>query len=224
MNSDRPTFGQWCRNRVATVAMFGDSITVGMGATRPERAWASLFGGRSEVQVNNRGISGTVLQGSADSSGQPRPENGLSRVERDLLAEPAEAICILYGYNDARYTAAPQEFNSGFFLQDYRTVIHRLLDGGFDRQAIAIGSPPYPSTAGFSIGGLGFTGQTRIGFEAYVTAVRTIASEFQLAYAPVYEMMAEHPDSSLASSDVTHPNDEGHRIIAEAFENACLKK
>jgi hypothetical protein len=49
-----------------------------------------------------------VLQASPDASGQPRPGNGRERYEADLLGgERADVIAILYGTNDARYTAGP---------------------------------------------------------------------------------------------------------------------
>lgn len=80
-----------------------------------------------------------------------------------------------------------------------------------------IGSPPYPSDAGLLHGGPGFTGQTRAGFEAYRDAVRELAAAYGVFYAAVYEAMAERGDGRLASPDITHPNDDGHAIIAEAF-------
>lgn len=215
------TFGETCRLRgVGTVAMFGDSITVGIAASTQDRTWTALFAVETGTRAVNRAISGTVLQNSLDAGGAPRPDNGLSRCHRDLIADPADAICILYGYNDARYTAAPTSFNVAGFRRDYCGLISRLLGAGFDPEAIAIGSPPFPCDAGFAVGSPGFTGQTREGFEAYVDTVRSIAGRFGLHYAPVYEIMAQQPDGNLASPDITHPNDAGHRLIARAFLNA----
>ncbi len=214
-------FGNWCRsNKISSIAVFGDSITVGLGASEPSLAWPALIAGSVGAQVINRGISGTVLQKSPDASGRPRADNGFSRYEQDLLAEPIGALCILYGYNDARYIAAPESFNAAAFTADYRAMIAHLLEGGYTSDSMVLGSPPYPCDAGFQIGAEGFTGQTRDGFEGYVAAVGAIASEFDLAYAPVYEGMKARPDGALASSDVTHPNNDGHRVIADAFLHA----
>jgi lysophospholipase L1-like esterase len=205
---------------VSTVAMFGDSITAGCCASAPGRSWTARFAAATDTIAIDRAIPGTVLQASHDASGAPRPDNGLTRAERDLLVEPADAICILYGYNDARYTAAPETFCCEAFERDFRLLIERLLAGGFAPNSIAAGSPPYIPDAGFSIGSSGFTGQSRAGFERYVTAVGAIAREYGLVYAPVYEVMAASPAGSLASSDTIHPGDEGHARIAHAFLDA----
>ncbi|MBU1176432.1 MAG: SGNH/GDSL hydrolase family protein [Alphaproteobacteria bacterium] len=224
MNSTA-TFAETLRlHGVRTVAMFGDSITVGMAASTPSQAWPALFAAATNTRVINRAISGTVLQNSPDADGTPRADNGLSRCHRDLIAEPADAICILYGYNDARYMAAPDSFNLFGFRRDYAVLVSCLLGAGFAPEAIAVGSPPFACAKGFAIGSAGFTGQTRDGFGAYVGVVGAIARQFGLAYAPVYEVMAARPDGSLASPDVTHPNDEGHRLIARAFLEAGIPR
>lgn len=216
------SFGKRCRRTgVETVAMFGDSITAGLAASAPDRAWTALFAAAAGIRAIDRALPGTVLQNSADASGAPRPDNGLARCTRDLLVDPADAICILYGYNDARYTGAPETFNPAAFERDMRILIGRLLAAGYAPAAIAIGSPPYPCDAGLQVGSSGFTGQSRAGFLAYVAAIGAVAGEFGLAYAPVYERMAERPDGSLASADITHPNNEGHALIARAFLDAA---
>jgi hypothetical protein len=53
-----------------------------------------------------------------------------------------------------------------------------------------------------------------------VETVRDLVTQFSVFYAPVYEMMAEFGDGALASSDITHPNDAGHQVIAQAFRLA----
>ena len=59
-----------------------------------------------------------------------------------------------------------------------------------------------------------------MGFEEYVEAVHELARRFSLFYALPYESMKAHGDGNLASADVVHPNDAGHRAIFDAFTNA----
>lgn len=202
--------------------MFGDSITVGLNASSEALSWPQILAASAGIfEVKNRAISGTILQSSSMANGAPRPDHGRGRYEQALLGEDrAEAIAILYGYNDARYVAAPESINPGGFRRDYSQVLQGILAGGYEPTSIAIGSPPYIPTVGFNVGSEGFTGQTRSGFERYVEVVRDLAAEFSVFYAPVYERMAIHADGALASPDITHPNDAGHRVIAEAFINA----
>ncbi len=208
---------------ISGTRVFGDSITAGFNASRPELAWPALFAGAVDgFPIRNHAIPGTVLQGSRFAEGKPRPNNGVGRFFESLLDRPHEdAILILYGYNDARYTAAPETMNVAGFVRDYSRILKALIAAGHG-QRIAIGSPPYIPDAGFSVGSEGFTGQTRQGFERYVEAVRELARQFPVFYAPVYERMMEHGDGLLASPDITHPNDSGHRVIFEAFRDAAL--
>lgn len=208
--------------KAGDLAVFGDSITVGLNASTPELSWPALLGKAAGVtKIRNHAISGTVLQGSIMADGKPRLDNGVSRFRAALIeGERSDAIAILYGYNDARYIGAPQTMNPDGFRRDYTAILQGLLEAGYDPAIVAIGSPPYPSDRGFSVGSAGFTGQTRAGFERYPAIVRELAATFKVQYAPVYEAMAAHDDGTLSSSDITHPNDLGHQVIARAFEHA----
>lgn len=203
---------------VSSLRVFGDSITAGFNASRPHLAWpalvADVVGG---LPIRNLAIPGTVLQGSSLADGTPRPDNGIGRFAGALLDAPhRDAVLILYGYNDARYTAAPETMNVRNFTHDYRKMLGALIEAGHGER-LAIGSPAYIPDAGFAVGSAGFSGQTRDGFEAYVEAVRLLAAQFSIFYAPVYERMKAMGDGALASPDITHPNDAGHCVIADAF-------
>jgi lysophospholipase L1-like esterase len=216
-------FAATCRARgVRALATFGDSITAGMSASQPELRWANrLAASLGGVRLDNRGISGTVLQGSPDASGRPRPNNGYSRFRRDLLGEGhPDALAILYGCNDARYVAAPASINRDNFVRDFRDMLAALTANGYAEEAIAIGSPPHIPDAGFSVGSDGFAGQRRDVFQSYVETVRTIAREAGVFYAAVNERMVAEGGDRLLSPDHVHPNDQGHAVIAAAFAAA----
>ena len=215
-------FGEHLRSlAISGMRVFGDSITAGFNASQPQLAWPALFAKAVGCfPIRNHAIPGTVLQGSQLADGNPRPDNGIGRFENALLDAPhRDAILILYGYNDARYTAAPDTMNVRNFTRDYAKMLEKLIATGH-AERLAIGSPPYIPDAGFSIGSTGFTSQTRMGFEGYVEVVRKLARRFSLFYAPVYESMKAHGDGNLASADIIHPSDAGHHVIAGAFINA----
>jgi len=206
---------------ISGIRVFGDSITAGFNASQPHLAWPALFAAEIDgFPIRNHAIPGTVLQGSRLVDGKPRPDNGVGRFRTALLDRPhRDAILILYGYNDARYTAAPATMNVRSFRRDYAKMLEKLIEAGH-AERLAIGSPPYIPDAGFSVGSAGFTGQARAGFEDYVEAVQGLAQDFSIFYAPVYERMKAQGDGVLASSDLTHPNDVGHHAIFEAFRDA----
>ncbi|HTN63386.1 MAG TPA: SGNH/GDSL hydrolase family protein [Devosia sp.] len=219
------SFADYGRARGAvSLATFGDSITEGMSATQPAQRWSNRLAALIGLPVlHNKGISGAVMQQSPMADGQPRPNNGRSRFERDLLgAHRSDLIAILYGFNDARYIGAPASFHHDNFVRDYRAVLTGLLAAGYAPSDLCLGSPPHIPDAGFAVGTAGFTGQARAEFQRYGATVKAIAGEFGTFYAPVNERMGAEGGDRLICPDNVHPNDEGHAKIAEIFAAATL--
>jgi lysophospholipase L1-like esterase len=216
------TFLERWRGKARSLATFGDSITQALHIDPPEARWANRLATQLGVTLVNRGLSGTVLQNSPDASGHPRAGNGRSRYEADLLgSERCDLIAILYGTNDARYTAAPATLNHDGFVRDYRAVLAGLFGAGYAPETIVIGSPPHLSDAGFAIGAQeGFAGQTRERFQRYVGTVRSIARATGTYYAPINEAMTSPEADALLLADHVHPNAAGHACIAEIFAGA----
>lgn len=217
------SFAERCRTRgVRSLATFGDSVTAALHIEPAKARWSNLLADAiGAATLYNKGISGTVLQQSVAADGAPHPDNGRSRYERDLLgAERGDAIAILYGTNDARYTGAPETFCHDNFVRDFREVLAGLFAAGYAADAIVIGSPPHLPDAGFAVGDNGFAGQTRDNFQRYVATVRDITREAGTFYAPVNERMSAEGGDSLVLDDHVHPNAAGHRKIAEIFAGA----
>ena len=203
------------------LATFGDSITQALHIADPALRWADRLAGMLGARLVNKGLSGTVLQSSAAAGGTPRENNGHGRYRRDLLGEDrGDVIAILYGTNDARYTAAPETFGHDGFVRDYRDLLAGLLGAGYAPDAIVIGSPSHLPDAGFAVGAEdGFSGQNRAEYQRYAGTVKQLAREFSCFYAPVNEMLAAGGDA-LILPDHVHPNAEGHARIAGIFASA----
>lgn len=207
---------------MASIVGFGDSIALGAAASDAAHQWldkvAAALGAGTPL---NKAISGTVLQNSADAGGSPRASNGRDRYATDLLgANKREGAFIAYGFNDARYTAAPATFNVTAYQNDLGEVIGGLVAGGYARDRIVVVSPYWISDTGLATGSTGFTGQSRAGFEAHVSAAQVVARAFGTWWADAYAWMRDHGGASLISGDNIHPNDNGHAAISDAVLSA----
>lgn len=202
-----------------SLTAFGDSMTAGASVAEPVR-WANRLAGEANLVLRNKGISGTLMQGSPDASGVPRPDNGVGRYRRDLLGDDrSDLVAVLYGCNDARYVAAPETLNRAGLERDYARVVEGLLAAGFAPEDICIGSPAFLSDEAFAVGGDEFSGQSRTEYDRHVESIRRIAAHFGTFYAPVNEAMAAEVED-LVLPDKIHPNDKGHAVIAAAFASA----
>lgn len=204
----------------ATIATFGDSITVGVAAATASNRWANRIATATGAALTNAGISGTILQNGNDSGGSPRANNGRDRFVSALLgANKRSAVFIAYGFNDARYVAAPATLNATLYASDYREVLSGLIIGGYAPEDIYVLSPYYISDTGLTTGSTGFAGQTRSGFEEYVAAAEAVAAEFGARYCDLYaELNTPEWIAEVNGNDAIHPLDTGHGSIATAIQ------
>ncbi|MCF8486658.1 MAG: hypothetical protein K9G71_15740 [Rhodobacteraceae bacterium] len=209
---------------LTSVVGFGSSTMEGVGASSTGTQTLNLTAGVLAAPIiRNRGVSGTVLQNSADASGFPRANNGRDRFVSALLgSNKSDRAFLLYGSNDLRYTAAPATFNVAGFANDLREVLNGLLTGGYSPSEIVLASPNWYPDSTYSIGSAGFTGSNRATHESYVTISSQIASEYGLLYADVYSKMRDLGAETLIGADGLHCNDAGHQVIAHAFLTAAV--
>jgi lysophospholipase L1-like esterase len=206
------------RSGARSLAVFGDSITSGMSASTPDRAWPAILARRLGVSLRNLGVPGTTMQASPMADGKPKSGSGWARHRPDLIdTERTDLVAILYGFNDARYIGAPRTFNLDGFIRDYRDVVGNLRAAGYAAHALCLGTPPHIPDAGFAVGTAGFTGQRRDVFDQFGAAITAISREFETFLAPVSRRMAEEGGDALICDDHVHPDDAGHAVIADAF-------
>lgn len=210
--------------QVLSLSGNGDSIMNEQGATTSAQAWFNIFAAALGVTSPlNTAISGTVLQNSADAGGSARASNGRDRFRTALLGSNLKQLVVIaYGFNDARYTGAPATFNVTAYENDYNEIVSGLIGSGFPANRIVIVAPYYITDTGLATGSTGFTGQTRSGFEAFVTAARQIAMDYGCWYHDAYAYMRDNGGSALIGADNIHPNDTGHAVIAEGVLTATI--
>ncbi len=184
----------------------GDSITAGAGSSTPQRAYsavlASLLGSGYAVQAQGTGGS-TVL-----SNGQPSFSD-TPTYTASLAANP-NIVTILLGTNDSK---AVNVARIDEFVGDYVSLIddYRALPTA-PRVYLAL-PPPAVELASGDISGAAVANEI-------IPLVFEAARQRNLR---VIDLNTPFADSfATYVSDGVHPNDEGHRIIAERMRDAIV--
>lgn len=198
------------------VVLFGDSTTAPRGPL-------NIYGRLLEDGLEREGIPVRILNAgvSSDSTAQAR-----ARFEADVLAKNPAVVVIQFGINDSaidvwqgaeepRVPLAEYEANLLYFVQalkarGVRPVLMTPNPMSWTAELRGLyGKPPYvlDDPEGFNIT-----------LKQYVPSVRAVAQQENVPLVDVYALFQqgriEHPEQALLL-DGMHPNDWGHRIIAD---------
>lgn len=169
---------------------FGDSITYGLGASAPDRAYINQVAAAWGMPLTNAAISGShIIEIAAQARAQ--------------LLTPADTVVSLVGYNDMR---------AGTPLATFRAQLDGMLADVCGRAGrVLIGNCLRMTPAGYAeIHG-------SAGSDAAVSAFnQQIAQACAAAGAQLIDACGRY-DPYNATEDLVHPDDVGHAQIADAF-------
>ena len=169
---------------------FGDSITYGLGASAPDRAYISQVAAAWGMPLTNFAVSGSHLAEIAACAAAQ-------------LLTPADTVLALVGYNDMR---------AGTPLATFRAQLDSMLADVCGRAGrVLIGNCLRMTPAGYAeIHG-------PYGSDAAVAAINTqITAACAAAGAQLIDACGRY-DPYNVTSDLVHPDDVGHAQIADAF-------
>lgn len=175
---------------------FGDSITLGIGATTPlTDGWLTVLATQLDRPRKNFGIGGSRLTAFDETS-------GVSRYESQVIERPySDTILILYGTNDVVAGVSGDDYQSALSI-----VLNGLISAGYSKSKLFVGTVPYQ--AGDA---------NAVAISDYNARIASVCSNLGLpAPADVYSAMKNGGGDSLMA-DSLHPNDSGHAVIAGAF-------
>jgi lysophospholipase L1-like esterase len=192
-----------CAQRRIQLAIVGDSLARGWGASAPQHTFASLVYSSVRHQyprttLHNLGIPGATTDRIAAGE--------VSRIRKD----DCTLVVIVSGANDVQKLYTPHHFRTSYG-ELLKSVRSRLPDAG----VVVIGLPdvslspriiwPFKPIESW----LSRDGSASIAREA-----RTYGA----AFVPLYALSRKeaYRSKSLLSGDGIHPNDEGYRIMARA--------
>jgi len=178
------------------IVAFGDSITAGGDATRPElvfwRRWADELQ-RQYPRARVIAVNGAT---GGDSTVQ-----GLQRLQVKVLDEKPDLVLIGFGMNDHNKGGVPIPQ----FEQNLQQIIARIRAGTNAEIVLFSAFPPNPRWK---------FGSHRM--QDYVEATEHVSREAGCAYADVFNnwqaMAARKKPEDLLGNNINHPNDFGHWI------------
>ncbi len=181
--------------RVAVVA-FGDSITAGGDATRPELIFWNRW--MDELQRKYPAAQITALNGA---TGGDSTIQGLERLQAKVLDQHPDLVLIGFGMNDHNTQGVPVPQ----FEQNLKQMIARIRQETGAEVVLFSAFPPNP--------------RWKFGthhMEDYAAATARVAREVSCAYADVFNnwqaAAARKKPEDLLGNNVNHPNDFGHWI------------
>ena len=178
------------------IVAFGDSITAGGEASKPElvfwRRWAD------ELQRKHPRARVTAVNGA---TGGDSTVQGLQRLQAKVLDEKPDLVLIGFGMNDHNNGGVPIPQ----FEQNLKQMIARIRSGTTSEVVLFSAFPPNP--------------RWKFGshhMQDYATATERVAREAGCAYADVFNnwqaMAARKKPEDLLGNNINHPNDFGHWI------------
>lgn len=183
---------------------FGDSITDGYGVPSGFVSFLTEQISKARPDLNlvtiNAGMSGDTSRG------------GLYRLGRDVIEPRPDLVTINFGVNDAFSGISPQQFSDNL-----RDMVSGIRAAGCDR-VLMLSCESIPEE---------WAEQEVL---PYWEAMKVLAEDMGCVYADVHgrwveELKGGRPESDLIISGDLHPNEEGHRLIAEAvFETMQMSK
>lgn len=178
------------------IVAFGDSITAGGDATRPELIFWSRWA--DELQRNYPAARITVRNGA---TGGDSTVQGLARLQAKVLAEPPDLVLIGFGMNDHNTMGVPVPQ----FEQNLKTMIARIRQ---DTRAEVVLFSAFPPNPRWKFGSHHMAD--------YALATERAAREVSCAYADVFDnwqtLAARKKPEDLLGNNINHPNDFGHWI------------
>lgn len=199
------------------VNFLGDSITYGHGLSSSKKRFTNLIAKEYGIIPRNYGISGTRIAKQINPSIKPVwDKDFISRVAE--MDEDADLVVVFGGTNDFGHGDAPlgtmEDRNAYTFYGALHTLYTDLIN-------------KYPTSKIVVITPLHRTDENAKGiktdFEAslidYVEIIRQVAEYYSLPVLDLYKTSGLQPNISVIKEkyipDGLHPNEEGHKILAE---------
>ncbi len=202
------------------INFLGDSITEGHGCSSPEKCFASLIARDHGAVCRNYGIGGTRIARQKQPS--ENPKHDLDFVGRfDKMDPDADIVAVFGGTNDFGHGDAPMGTMADRTRDTFYGALHLLYTGlitMYPSARIVVLTPLHRLNEDNPRGD-GNKAVTSGMLVDYVRVIREVAEYYSLPVLDLYACSGLQPRVPVIREryvpDGLHPNDEGHRILAE---------
>lgn len=202
------------------ILFLGDSITEGAGSSAAEKRFSDLVAADTGAVCINCGICGTRIARQTKPSENPRRDQDfISRVES--MDKDADIVVVFGGTNDWGHGDAQLgEFESRDAYTFYGAlhVLYTSLIEKFPAATIVILTPLHRIGENDRMINPERPNNVRL-LKEYVEAIREVAEYYSLPVLDLYKVSGLQPAIPIIKEtympDGLHPNDAGHRILAD---------
>lgn len=205
-------------SKIHKIVAIGDSITYGMSASSQEMCWASLVTSMLEelighpMKLVNKGICANILSVDSPAYSFSEGPSGLERFRKDIIEEKPDLVFIAYGLNDSRGGTSAQTFRKDYqeMLSEIRKEISPIIVvlNLFYMHEITYHMDDVWNHSDYEI------------TEEFNLIIQQLAKKNNLILADVYS--AQKGVDWSVCDDHCHPNDLGHRLIANRVFEAIV--
>ena len=203
---------------VTRVVALGESTTWGYSVSAKDKCWVNQVAAMLEefqgspVELVNQGIGSNVLTTECPAFPQSRGAAALERVDADLIALEPDLIFLSYGLNDSRGGTTPATFRRAYqeLIDRIRAAIDPtivILNTYYMHEVLYDHEPWHQSDYHVT--------------EVFNLVIEQLAAANDLILADVYA--AEVGVDWIIDEDHCHPNDLGHRLIANRVFEAIVR-
>lgn len=197
------------------LAFLGDSITEGYGASAIDLRYVEQVKKLLGAEVINYGIGGTRLARQLARTSSSHAHDVDFNMRTPLLDKTADKIFVFGGTNDYGHGVAPIGNVGDYDAFTFHGAINMLfstLIGMYGKDNVIIMLPlkrycmNVPST------------NSNLRLADYVEIIKHYVDYYGLKYIDLFNDCLPEPDTNVPSeffTDGLHPNDKGHKLIAE---------
>ena len=209
------------------IAFLGDSITLGYGLENKSLRYATLVAKSLGMEEENYGITGTLVA----PAGMNR-EDGRDFLSRISLIDSADVAVVFGGTNDYFWSDAPIRGGSdpSYFTIAVDALCRHVKEAREGKPTLFVSPYPHNGIGNF------FGGKNEKDASRHDTSAKNFVGSTLWDYASVWEeackkyklpllnLHRNFPfDHKKHTLDGCHPNEEGHRLLAETI-SAYLKQ